>query len=229
MVSVRAPMPGRILIVDDEIPVVEALSEYFASRGYKIDTATNGADALDAVGQERPGVVLLDIRMPGMDGIELLRRLRQIDDRMAVIMVTANEDVGLARESLELGAFDYVAKPFDFHYLDRAVAAALMQVDAPEAFVTVAAENDDPWRRLAIRIFRAVRAMSVEGRAATGERLESAVLAAARDANRGHAGGAVQHLTEITLLVGVATDLGDIRTTVRSEIEAALAAARRAL
>ncbi|MBI1845360.1 MAG: response regulator [Candidatus Rokubacteria bacterium] len=221
---------GRILIVDDETPVVEVLSEYFTSQGYKVETAPNGADALNAVRHERPDLVLLDIRMPGMDGVEVLRRLRDLDSSIAVIMVTANEDVALARETLKIGAFDYVAKPFDFRYLDRAVAAGLLQAETPMAFGTAPTDNDDdPWRRLAVRIFRAVRGMTLQGRAATGERLENAVLAGARDASNGHPGGAVQHLNEVALLVGIAADLGDIRMTARSEIEAALAAVRKAL
>ncbi|MGH7543611.1 MAG: response regulator, partial [Gemmatimonadota bacterium] len=117
---------GRILIVDDEEPVLDILSEYFAGQGYAVRTAASGAEAIAAVGRERPDLVLLDVRMPDMDGVEVLRRLRAADGDLAVIMVTANEDLGLARETLKIGAFDYVAKPFDFRYLDRTVAAGLI-------------------------------------------------------------------------------------------------------
>jgi DNA-binding response OmpR family regulator len=122
---------GRILIVDDEEPVRDILSEYFAGQGYAVQTAASGVEALAVAGRERPDLVLLDVRMPKMDGVEVLRRLRAIHDDLVVIMVTANEDLGVARETLKIGALDYVAKPFDFQYLDRAVTAGLLRSALP--------------------------------------------------------------------------------------------------
>ena len=123
---VRAGL-GRILIVDDEQSVREVLSEYFVEQGYSVETAEDGEKALALVQANAPDLVLLDVRMPGIDGLETLRRLRTIAPDLAVIMVTANEDVGLARDTLKLGALDYVAKPFDFVYLERAIMAGLAQ------------------------------------------------------------------------------------------------------
>lgn len=111
---------GRILVVDDEAPVREVLTEYFTTQGYAVDGASNGNEALAAVKRAWPDLVLLDVRMPSLDGVEVLRRIREGEGDITVIMVTANEDVALAREALKLGAFDYIAKPFDFSYLDRA-------------------------------------------------------------------------------------------------------------
>ena len=88
---------GRILVVDDEAPVREVLSEYFTTQGYVVDSASNGNEALAAVKRARPDLVLLDVRMPGLDGVEVLRRIREVDGGITVIMVTANEDVALAR------------------------------------------------------------------------------------------------------------------------------------
>ncbi len=127
---------GRILVVDDEAPMREVLREYFIGQGYAVETASNGDEALAAIKGARPDLVLLDIRMPGIDGVEVLRRIRARADEVAVIMVTANEDVALARETLKLGAFDYVAKPFDFSYLDRAVAAGLVRSGGPATWDT---------------------------------------------------------------------------------------------
>jgi two-component system response regulator (stage 0 sporulation protein F) len=218
---------GRLLIVDDEQPVLEVLGEYFTAQGYEVATADGGAEALAAVRRIRPDVVLLDIRMPGMDGIEVLRRLRQQDERLAVIMVTANEDVALARETLEIGAFDYVAKPFDFRYLDRAVAAALMQGErggpAPNG------DAEDVWRHLAVTVFRLARQIPSAGRASTGERLEAAALGAARAAGAGRPGIAAEWLAEIDVLMGIAEVLGDLAAGARSPVDAALGAARKAL
>jgi two-component system, response regulator, stage 0 sporulation protein F len=101
---------GRILIVDDESAVREVLSEYFEEQGYAVETAGDGEAALTIVRQDRLDLVLLDVRMPGLDGVETLRRIRKVASSLAVIMVTANEDVDLARETLKLGALDYVAR-----------------------------------------------------------------------------------------------------------------------
>lgn len=218
---------GRILIVDDEKAVLDVLGEYFATQGYAVETASSGEQALEAAMRERPDLVLLDVRMPGIDGMEVLRRLRDHDESLAVIMVTANEDVGLARETLKLGAFDYVAKPFDFRYLDRAVAAGLVQGGArPSA--PAATDGDDPWKRLALAVFRAARGMSATGRASTGERLESAVLDAMREVGAGRPHAASHRLADVERLLGIATELGDLPAASRTAIETAIAAARKA-
>jgi DNA-binding response OmpR family regulator len=147
---------GRILVVDDEAPVREVLAEYFATEGYAVESAGSGLEALTVIRGGRADLVLLDVRMPGLDGVQVLRRIRELNEHVPVIMVTANEDVGLAKETLKLGAFDYVAKPFDFDYLDRAVAAGLAR--AGERSPASHAAEDDPWKHLARTVFSAARA-----------------------------------------------------------------------
>src|SRR5437879_3100927 len=163
---------GRILVVDDEAPIREVLTEYFATEGYAVEAATSGVEALAAVRGRRADLVLLDVRMPGLDGVQVLRRIRELDDSVPVIMVTANEDVGLAKETLKLGAFDYVAKPFDFDYLDRAVAAGLARAGekAPGGHAT----EDDPWKRLARAAFGAAGPTQPLARTSAGEPPEAA-------------------------------------------------------
>jgi two-component system response regulator MprA len=112
----------RILIVDDEPLIVEVLSEHFRV-AHEVETAMNGTDALTAVLRERPDVVLLDINMPRMNGVEVLKDIKKIDESIPVIMVTANEQINLAADALKTGAFGYVPKPFDFRYLDHMLAA----------------------------------------------------------------------------------------------------------
>jgi DNA-binding NtrC family response regulator len=114
----------RLLIVDDEPLILEVLSEHFSPE-YVVDTALSGADALGAILRARPDVVMLDINMPRMNGVEVLKDIKQIDDSIAVIMVTANEQVAMAAEALRNGAFGYVPKPFDFRYLDHMLATIL--------------------------------------------------------------------------------------------------------
>ena len=111
----------RLLVVDDEPLILEVLTEHFKS-DYDVETALNGADALGAILRARPDVVMLDINMPRMNGVQVLKDIKQIDDSIAVIMVTANEQVSMAAEALRNGAFGYVPKPFDFRYLDHMLA-----------------------------------------------------------------------------------------------------------
>lgn len=111
----------RLLVVDDEPLILEVLTEHFKSE-YEVETALNGADALGAILRSRPDVVMLDINMPRMNGVQVLKDIKQIDDTIAVIMVTANEQVAMAADALRSGAFAYVPKPFDFRYLDHMLA-----------------------------------------------------------------------------------------------------------
>ncbi|HKQ64669.1 MAG TPA: response regulator [Methylomirabilota bacterium] len=216
---------GRILVVDDEAPVREVLTEYFSTEGYAVEAAGNGLEALSAVRGGRADLVLLDVRMPGLDGVQVLRKIRELGTDVPVIMVTANEDVALAKETLKLGAFDYVAKPFDFDYLDRAVAAGLARVSNKGSQV----EKEDPWKRLARAVFGATRTMQPAARTSTGERIETAALAAARHTAAGRAAVAAEHLAEMQLLLDVAAEFGDLPAEDRALVESALEAARRSL
>jgi DNA-binding NtrC family response regulator len=111
----------RILIVDDEPLIAGVLGEHFTA-AYDVETALNGTDALTAVLRHRPDLVLLDINMPRMNGVEVLKDVKKIDESIPVIMVTANEQISVAADALKSGAFGYVPKPFDFRYLDHMVA-----------------------------------------------------------------------------------------------------------
>lgn len=119
---------GKVLIVDDEVEIVEILAEFFAQKGYEVSSAHDGVEGLSKVKKERPHIVLLDIRMPGMNGIDVLRNIKEIDSNIGVIMITANEDIEVAKQSLALGAFDYISKPFDFNYLERSVFTKIAQM-----------------------------------------------------------------------------------------------------
>ena len=216
---------GRILIVDDEQSVREVLSEYFTEQGYSVENAGGGEEALALVQRSTPDLVLLDVRMPGIDGVETLRRIREIAPDVSVIMVTANEDVGLARETLKLGALDYVAKPFDFVYLERAIMAGLAQGGGGS--VSAAPASGDAWRDLALAVFQAVRTMSTAARASTGARLEEAVLSAACAASGG--GADATALGRVDLLLSLAAELRDLTGAELSRVQGALERARQSL
>lgn len=122
----RTPAPaGRILIVDDEAEIRELLGELLGKTGYQIRSVADGESALRAVRDEAPDVVLLDIVMPGLSGIEALTAIRAIAPDVKVIMISGKADVETAKRSLAYGAFDYVTKPIDPAYLTLSVAAAL--------------------------------------------------------------------------------------------------------
>src|SRR5512136_952321 len=102
-----------ILIVDDEKNIRLTLSQTLETLGAEIDTAANGEEALTKLKGREFGLILLDIRMPGMDGMEVLRRVREMRPDIRIIMITAYGTVESAVEAMKLGAVDFLQKPFD--------------------------------------------------------------------------------------------------------------------
>ncbi len=115
----------RVLVVDDEPAVAEALRLYLKFAGYEALTALSGAEALRKVQGARPDLILLDIKMPKMDGLEVLHHIRLMDPGVRVIVFTAVRDEQVRREALAHGAADFVTKPVDLKYLGRTIAALL--------------------------------------------------------------------------------------------------------
>lgn len=112
----------RVLVVDDEPEAVELLTEFVTSRGYDVITASSGEEALCKVKEAQPhNLILLDVHMPKMNGLEVLRRVREIDREVGIIMVTAVHEEEAGRQALTLGACDYITKPLDFPYLERSL------------------------------------------------------------------------------------------------------------
>jgi len=117
---------SRLLIVDDEPHILDVLAEVFAGQGYDVDTASGGEEALEKMKTRCPDLMLLDVRMPGKKGgPETLKQAKQIHPRMEVIMVTAVRDQDMVRAAMELGASDYITKPFDLVHLKAAVRSRL--------------------------------------------------------------------------------------------------------
>jgi CheY-like chemotaxis protein len=122
---------GRVLVVDDEPEVRFVLSEFLESRGFEVAAAESGAKALAIVDEVAPHVVLLDVTMPEMDGLETLKRLAALKPGLPIIMVTANADVDVTSKLLALGAADYIPKPFDLDYLGQAVSIQVSAAHEP--------------------------------------------------------------------------------------------------
>ncbi len=116
-----------LLIVDDEKVVRDSLTKWFLEDGFQVGAAENAGEALRALQAQRWEIILLDIKMPGMDGMELQGRIREIDPQATVIFITAHASVDTAVQALKQGAFDYVTKPVDPDYLSHLVANALKQ------------------------------------------------------------------------------------------------------
>lgn len=117
----------NILIVDDEKIVRESLSEWFIEDGYRVDIAKDAVEALNKLNKIRYDIYFLDIKMPGMDGMELHRRIREIDKDAVVIIITAYAAVDTAVQALKEGAFDYITKPFDPDNLSHLLRNAARQ------------------------------------------------------------------------------------------------------
>jgi two-component system, NtrC family, response regulator HydG len=116
---------GRILIVDDELAVRDALGKWFTSEGYAALPSSSAREALETIQKKEFDIALLDIKMPGMDGMELQARLKQADPDLTVIMMTGYASVETAVQALKRGAYDYVTKPVDPDELSHLVANAL--------------------------------------------------------------------------------------------------------
>ncbi|MBU0700934.1 sigma-54 dependent transcriptional regulator [bacterium] len=115
---------ANILIIDDEESIIEGF-RLFLAKEYNVFTATNGEDGLKQVNEKRPSVVLLDVMLPDINGIEILRKVKKIDENIEVIMFTGVNDLRTAVDALHLGAFDYCLKPFNINELSIVIRKAI--------------------------------------------------------------------------------------------------------
>ena len=115
----------KVLVVDDQYGIRMLIKEVFAKDNFSIFQAANGQQALEIVNTENPDLILLDMKMPGMDGLELLRRLRLIDFQGKVIMMTAYGELDMVDEACKLGALTHFTKPFDIEELRSEVVKQL--------------------------------------------------------------------------------------------------------
>ncbi|HHJ98923.1 MAG TPA: sigma-54-dependent Fis family transcriptional regulator [Actinobacteria bacterium] len=138
-------MNGRVLIADDEKNMRWVLSQALEAEGYEVVEAVDGKEALSAIAEQEPGLLILDHKMPAPDGMEVLRRLRAKGHRFPVIMLTAHGNVQTAVEAMKAGANEYLTKPFDLDELKLGIEKAL-RVEALAAEVDrLRAELDRDW------------------------------------------------------------------------------------
>ena len=125
------PDVARVLVVDDEPKIVQLVRDYLERAGFAVSTARDGNEALMRARQERPDLIVLDLGLPGLDGLEVTRRLRR-DSGVPIIMLTARHEETDKVVGLELGADDYVTKPFSPRELEARVRAVLRRQARPE-------------------------------------------------------------------------------------------------
>jgi putative nucleotidyltransferase with HDIG domain len=166
---VLADGPVAVLVVDDEDSIRNALKRFLTGRGYEVQTAATGAEALAAVQRQKITCVLLDVRLPDVSGVDLVPQLLQDEPNAAILMLTAVNDATSAALCMQRGAYDYLTKPIDLDVLGRAIQRALTQR---------AAKLEDQELNRWLKEEVAVRAAEVRAERANLERISVATLEA---------------------------------------------------
>lgn len=226
---------GTILIVDDEPATIEMLSDYLGGKRLGVARAQNLDEALAELDRERPDAVLISLRLGGADGLEALQRIREVNVQVGLLVMAEREDEGRAKEALALGAMDYLLKPIDFDYLNRAIEKALSAAapvidfaESPAAPAAASAPSGLLYT-LALEVFRATRPFSPEARASVGTGLEQAALAAMQRGVSGEKAEVIRALNQMRNMIRFAHDLGDISPETAGRLDEHMARARRSV
>ena len=118
-------MSKKILIVDDEAEICSVLRLFFQKQGYQVVTCTDGDGAIALAAQERPHLIILDMKMPGISGVEVLRLLRENHNAAKIIILSAVKDDNVIQETLRLGADGYLTKPFRLEHVAQLMQSVL--------------------------------------------------------------------------------------------------------
>ncbi|HYB40351.1 MAG TPA: response regulator [Candidatus Methylomirabilis sp.] len=227
--------PAKILVVDDDPAIVEIVGEYLNIQGLAVVSATSGIEALRRLELDRPDAVLLDVRMPEMDGIETLRRITALKTGVQVLMVSANDDLALAKEAIALGAVDFLLKPFDFGYLSRALDHITRRPSrangAGSGDAAPAGGDSGPVSPydLALAVCQTTRRMPPATRRVVGAALERIAVGLVRQGPGGERRRLIRQLTDLRNLLRFAKDLGEIADDVHRQLESQIVRTRRGL
>jgi DNA-binding NtrC family response regulator len=165
-------MPRKnILVVDDEKSQREILEMILADEGYDVTTAASGEAALKFAKDRRFDLALTDLKMTGMDGIELLQHLLAFDSSIIVILLTAHGSIESAKEALRRGAFDYLEKPYDKAALLETINRALDRLDAIDSEIISASPKMDTVKKMILKVARSNSTVLVRGESGTGKEL----------------------------------------------------------
>ena len=122
--------PTKIMVVDDEAEVRFMLEKFLVRKGFEVLSAASGEEALELIKTFKPRLVLLDIRLPGMDGLLTLKKIKEIDNSVGVIMISGINELAIAREAMKHGAYEYVMKPFNLEYLEMAILTKILLAES---------------------------------------------------------------------------------------------------
>ena len=194
-----------LLVVDDEEGIRRAYAGILGHAHYTVDTAASGEEAIAALGREQFSVVLCDVRMPGLDGFAVMRRARELDPEVALIVVAAVDDAATATAALRAGASDYLTKPVEHTVLEAAVARALTEREAAQQRTTMAIRDAVAARTAALEHEKmGLRTMNVSMAEALVRAME------AKDTFlRGHSQRMAALAAEIATVMGLEPDIVD--------------------
>jgi len=119
------PAKNKILIVDDDVDICHFFQKILTEMGYEVNTASGARESLTVIRRDPPDVLFLDVKMPKMDGLECLRRIRKIKRKLPIVMITGYGDLKSAQEAMRLGADEYISKPFDLEEIRRLISELL--------------------------------------------------------------------------------------------------------
>jgi DNA-binding NtrC family response regulator len=160
-----------ILVVDDEKAQREILEMILSGEGYDVTTAASGEAALKFAREKRFDLALTDLKMTGMDGIELLQHLLGQDSSIIVILLTAHGSIDSAKEALRRGAFDYLQKPYDRDTLLDTIKRALEKLDALDAEIVSASPEMEAVKKMILKVARSNSTVLIRGESGTGKEL----------------------------------------------------------
>ncbi len=198
-----ADVPISLLVVDDEEPIRNALKKFLTQQGYEVATAASGEDALRILQRQKISVLLLDVRMPGKSGIDLVPQVLELEPSVAILMLTAVNDATTAALCMQRGAMDYLTKPIDLADLARAILRAIRRRDS-----LIEQANLNQWLKEEV----AVRTAELRRERAKLERLSVATLEAlvnALEAKDPFIRGHSTRVADLGALIAAELGLGD--------------------
>src|SRR2546423_2759817 len=160
-----------ILVVDDEKPQRDILQEILTSAGYDVTSAASGEAALRLAKERRFDLALTDLKMTGMDGIELLQKLLTLDSSIIVILLTAHGSIDSAKDALRRGAFDYLEKPYDRVTLLDTIRRALGRLDVLDTEIVSASPEMETVKKMILKVARSTSTVLIRGESGTGKEL----------------------------------------------------------
>lgn len=118
----------RILVVDDDLNICNLLNEFLINLGYDVRVTKDGISAIETFRQFSPHIILLDVILPDMNGVEILRKIREYDKHVRISMISGMHDLRVAKDAIQLGAVDYISKPFELDYIEEYIKGEVKEV-----------------------------------------------------------------------------------------------------